>query len=80
MQAIELMNQVIERGGSDLHLNPGRPPVIRVHGNLVSLPGAEVLTDDAVEVLCRSMTSAAPSGVKPMFQPLSGLLMAVTSR
>ncbi|MCC7015371.1 MAG: type IV pilus twitching motility protein PilT [Planctomycetes bacterium] len=53
------MSQVIERNGSDLHLNPGRPPVIRIHGDLVSLAGAEVLTDDAVENLCRSMTNDA---------------------
>jgi len=57
VRAIELMSKLIELGGSDLHLNPGRPPVVRVHGELQSLPGHEVLTDDAVEVLCREFTS-----------------------
>jgi twitching motility protein PilT len=57
VDAIQLMTEVIERKGSDLHLNPGRPPVIRVHGDLVSLPGAPVLTDAESEALCRSVTS-----------------------
>ena len=29
--------QVIESGGSDLHLVPGHPPVQRLHGDLVEL-------------------------------------------
>jgi twitching motility protein PilT len=56
VEAIELMTRVIERGGSDLHLNPGRPPVIRVHGELISMD-QPTLTDDEVETLCRSITN-----------------------
>ena len=55
MQAMDLLTAVIERGGSDLHLNPGRPPVVRIHGDLVSLPGAEKLDDAAVAVLARQL-------------------------
>ena len=55
MQAMDLLTAVIERGGSDLHLNPGRPPVVRIHGDLVSLPGAETLDDAAVAVLARQL-------------------------
>ncbi len=55
MDAIQLMTTVIERGGSDLHLNPGRPPVVRVHGALHSLSGHDVLDDAASEKLCRSI-------------------------
>ena len=54
MKARDLMSAVIERGGSDLHLNPGRPPVARVNGKLVHLTD-EVLTDEACEVLCREL-------------------------
>ncbi len=57
MNAMELLGAVIERGGSDLHLNPGRPPVIRIHGDLVSLPGAAVLDDAAVQALCNELTT-----------------------
>jgi twitching motility protein PilT len=52
---MDLLTAVIERGGSDLHLNPGRPPVVRIHGDLVSLPGAETLDDAAVAVLARQL-------------------------
>jgi len=29
----DLMEQVIERGGSDLHISAGLPPYIRISGN-----------------------------------------------
>ena len=32
----ELVQQLVERGGSDLHLSSGAPPMIRIHGKLVS--------------------------------------------
>lgn len=34
-----LMDACFERGASDLHLAVGRPPVLRIHGSLVELPG-----------------------------------------
>ena len=53
-RAQELMTSTIEVGASDLHLNPGRPPVVRVNGELVPL-GTEVLTDSDAESLCREL-------------------------
>jgi twitching motility protein PilT len=50
----ELMDAVVQRGASDLHLNPGRPPVVRVHGALLSL-GDQALDDRASEALCREL-------------------------
>ncbi len=55
MEAKDLLSLTIERGASDLHLNPGRPPVLRRMGELVDAPG-EVLDDAAAEKLCRSIT------------------------
>ncbi|MEW6072284.1 MAG: PilT/PilU family type 4a pilus ATPase [Planctomycetota bacterium] len=55
MNAKELMSLTVERNGSDLHLNPGRPPVVRVDGSLHSLPGYPSLDDAASEVLCREI-------------------------
>jgi twitching motility protein PilT len=52
--AHQLMSTVIERGGSDLHLNPGRPPVVRVLGGLVALD-LPVLDDAATAQLTRSI-------------------------
>jgi twitching motility protein PilT len=40
----ELLEVVLERGASDLHLTSGSPPVIRVHGDLVPLTNYPELT------------------------------------
>jgi twitching motility protein PilT len=45
------MSAVIEKSGSDLHINPGRPPVVRVAGGLEHLTDTP-LTDDAAKELC----------------------------
>ena len=44
----DLMTTAIEMGASDLHINPGRPPVSRVNGKLISL-GSEVVADSDAE-------------------------------
>jgi twitching motility protein PilT len=44
----------VEKRGSDLHLNPGRQPVMRVKGDLVSI-GEEALDDAATEKLAREL-------------------------
>ncbi|MEM1449813.1 MAG: type IV pilus twitching motility protein PilT [Planctomycetota bacterium] len=54
MNATELMTQAIEVGASDLHLNPGRPPVGRVDGKLVSL-SSETIDDVSAERWCREL-------------------------
>ncbi len=54
MNAKELMTLSIEVGASDLHLNPGRPPVGRVDGKLVSL-STEVVDDATAERWCREL-------------------------
>ena len=54
MSVQALLNTVSERGVSDLHLNPGRPPVGRLHGRLVSL--TETPIDDAsAKEMCREL-------------------------
>jgi twitching motility protein PilT len=52
--ALDLMTRAIEIGASDLHLNPGRPPVVRVDGRLDTL-GDSVLTDEQAEGLCKEL-------------------------
>lgn len=39
----DLVQQLVERGGSDLHISCGAPPMIRVHGRLV--PTADEILD-----------------------------------
>src|ERR1700752_4318833 len=49
------MTQAVERKASDLHLNPGRPPVLRIDGDLLSLDGP-ALDASVSEALCREIT------------------------
>jgi len=46
-----LLEEVVKKKGSDLHLQVGLPPMLRVDGSLVPVAGAEALTDEAVETL-----------------------------
>jgi twitching motility protein PilT len=48
------MDETIRRGASDLHLNPGRPPVLRLHGSLEHAR-EEPLADAESEQLCRAL-------------------------
>ena len=46
-----LLEEVIKRKASDLHLQVGLPPMLRVDGSLIPVPSADPLTDEAVETL-----------------------------
>ncbi|MCC7076701.1 MAG: PilT/PilU family type 4a pilus ATPase [Acidimicrobiia bacterium] len=39
----DLLEKVLEVGASDLHLTEGAPPEVRVHGDLMPVPGYDVL-------------------------------------
>ena len=49
-----LMDVVSAKRASDLHLNPGRPAVGRLHGRLVALSD-HALTDADTEAMCRAL-------------------------
>jgi twitching motility protein PilT len=49
------MTLAVQRKASDLHLNPGRPPVLRIDGDLLSLEGPP-LDDATTAALCREIT------------------------
>lgn len=46
-----LLDEVIKKKASDLHLQVGVPPMLRVDGSLVPATGAEALTEDGIEKL-----------------------------
>lgn len=46
-----LLEEVIKRKASDLHLQVGLPPMLRVDGSLKPVSGAAPLTEEAVEIL-----------------------------
>ena len=50
----ELVQQLVERGGSDLHISAGAPPMIRVNGRLVSTE-LEVLDAETTQKLIYSI-------------------------
>ncbi|MDQ2973675.1 MAG: type IV pilus twitching motility protein PilT [bacterium] len=46
-----LLEEVIKKKASDLHLQVGLPPMLRVDGSLLAVSGADVLTEESVETL-----------------------------
>ncbi len=53
----ELIQTIIQEGGSDLHLGVGRVPVVRVAGELISLVKHPVISaDDMIGILTEAIT------------------------
>jgi len=52
----ELLELTVEEGASDLHLEVGAPPILRIHGSLHPLDTASLRPDDT-ERLMKSITS-----------------------
>jgi twitching motility protein PilT len=50
-----LVTMLLERGASDLHLRAGEPPVLRLHGELLRLEGAPVLTAPEIGAMLEAM-------------------------
>jgi twitching motility protein PilT len=46
-----LLEEVVKKKASDLHLQVGLPPIIRIDGALAPVPGADVLNEEALETL-----------------------------
>ncbi|OGH63273.1 MAG: type IV pili twitching motility protein PilT [Candidatus Lindowbacteria bacterium RIFCSPLOWO2_12_FULL_62_27] len=51
----DVMELAIERGASDIHFRVGRPPVLRIDGELVNIETA-VLTPDDTQIIVKSIT------------------------
>lgn len=68
MNVEALLDIAIERNASDLHLNPGRPPVGRLDGKLVSLT-EETLSDDAAKALCQELCQRKDSELSEAGKP-----------
>ncbi len=46
-----LLEEVIKKKASDLHLQVGLPPMLRIDGGLSAVPSADILSEEAVEGL-----------------------------
>jgi len=53
-----LLHYVIDSGGSDLHIAVGRPPLVRLHGSLSTVPDRPVLAPADTKRLVYSIMSA----------------------
>ena len=51
----KVLTELLHRGGSDLHLTNGLPPMIRVHGELEALPDQPVLDPDQLQKVLYGM-------------------------
>ena len=51
----ELLRMMVQRGSSDLHLRVGEPPIVRVDGEMVRIPGTEVLQSRELEAIVKSI-------------------------
>ena len=56
---VELLTEAAARGGSDLHLTVGVPPLVRVDGELLRLEDRPALTPEATAQLAYSRLSSA---------------------
>src|SRR3982750_3879543 len=50
-----LLEEVIKKKASDLHIQVGLPPMLRIDGALVAVTGADALNEEAVEALIFSI-------------------------
>jgi len=46
-----LLEEVVKKKASDLHLQVGLPPMLRVDGRLTPVPGTDLLSDESIETL-----------------------------
>jgi twitching motility protein PilT len=46
-----LLEEVIKKKASDLHLQVGLAPILRIDGSLAPIPGLPILTEDTIETL-----------------------------
>ena len=47
----QLLQLVVDKGGSDLHLTVGRPPVVRLHGRMRTLNTPPLTPEDTVDLM-----------------------------
>jgi twitching motility protein PilT len=60
MKLDDLLARVVERGGSDLHLKVGSPPMARIDGELIPIDDRAV-TEGDVETVLVKLTDRAPA-------------------
>ncbi|MBI4036022.1 type IV pilus twitching motility protein PilT [Candidatus Daviesbacteria bacterium] len=57
MNITQLLDLTIQRNASDLHLSVGSPPMLRIHSELLPVPGETPITPEQIESLIRPLLS-----------------------
>lgn len=57
MNIQQLLDLTIQRNASDLHLSVGFPPILRIHGELIPVPGETVISPEQIASLVAPMLS-----------------------
>jgi twitching motility protein PilT len=65
---IALLRATVESGASDLHLKAGRPPILRLDGELTTLDGWSPLTSDRLEQIAREVGASDPDRLTAFFE------------
>jgi len=60
-----LLAECVRQEGSDLHLTPGLPPTIRIHGELCAIPSAPALTAAQTQEFSRKILNASTTAGGP---------------
>ncbi len=56
MEILELIRMAIEKNASDLHLTVGLPPMLRIHGRLISTESDKLTANDVEELINKMLT------------------------
>ncbi len=60
-----LLEEVVKLDATDLHLNVGKQPMLRIDGSLVSIKGSEILTSEqTAELILSFLYSLGVSGLR----------------
>ncbi len=63
MNIQQLLDLTIQKNASDLHLSVGFPPLLRIHGDLIPVPGESPVTLEQMEGVLRSLLSAVQQNI-----------------
>jgi len=43
MEMVEILKKAVEKGASDIHMVVGKPPMVRIRGEILELEGCEAI-------------------------------------
>ena len=63
MNIQQLLDLTVQRNASDLHLSVGFPPILRIHGELIPVPGESVSTTEQIESMIAPLLSESQKNI-----------------